>query len=62
MKEFIIEVKAIGYETTRISVLAASAGAVTYEQKRKAFKKFADHNAISMGDARGFGSESIFKS
>lgn len=58
---FELLVKAIGYETTTIVVQAATQSEATKNYKREAFKKFAKHNDISMGDSIGFGSLSVSK-
>ena len=62
MKKLRITIKALGYETTSFEVEAQSAGKITWEQKQDAFRKFSAHNDISMGDAKGFGFQSITRS
>lgn len=56
MKQFRLTIDAIGYESTSLVVEAATMSeASKWENSQRAFRKFAEHNAISMSDAKGFG-------
>jgi hypothetical protein len=56
MKKYTITISAIGYDTIKLIVEASTTLAAKINFERDAYKKFAKHNAISISDARGFGS------
>lgn len=55
MTTYTIKISAIGYETTTLTV-TASTKTTAIKNETEALRHFATRNAISMSDARGFGS------
>ena len=58
--EYVIKVKANGYEETSLHVNAKNLK-VAQSFERESLRKFAAHNDISFSDAKGFGFVSIIR-